>query len=60
MKHSILIIGLIISFNLFGQDLTRKEKKYIPKDFNESLTQLDKVIPDSTKNRIKSMTVLTP
>lgn len=56
MNYSTLIIGLIISFNLFGQDLTKKEKKYIPKDFNESLTQLDKLIPDSTKNRIKSIT----
>ena len=56
MKHSILILGLLISLNLFGQSLTRKERKYIPKDFNESLTQLDKVIPDSTKTRIKFMT----
>lgn len=56
MKHSILIIGLIVSFNLFGQDSSRKEKKCVPKDFNESLTQLDKMIPDSTKNRIKSLT----
>ena len=56
MKISILIIGLVISFNLFGQNLTKKELRYIPKDFNESLTQLNKVIPDSTKTRIKSMT----
>jgi hypothetical protein len=56
MKNSILILGLLLSFNLFGQNLTKKELRYIPKDFNESLTQLDKVIPDSTKTRIKSMT----
>jgi hypothetical protein len=56
MKHSILILGLILSLNLFGQDLTRKEMKYKPKDFNESLTQLDRIIPDSTKTKIKSMT----
>lgn len=56
MKHIFIIIGLIITFNLSGQNLTRKERKYIPKNFNESLIQLDKLIPDSTKNRIKSMT----
>jgi len=56
MKNIILIIGLLISFNLFGQNLTKKELIYIPKDFNESLTQLDKIIPDTTKTRIKSMT----
>jgi hypothetical protein len=56
MKHSILILGLILSLNLFGQDLARKEMKYKPKDFNESLTQLDRIIPDSTKTKIKSMT----
>ena len=49
MKNSILILGLLLSFNLFGQNLTKKELRYIPKDFNESLTQLDKIIPDSTK-----------
>lgn len=56
MKKSILIIGILISFNLFGQVPTKKELRYIPKDFNESLTQLDKIIPDTTKTRIKSMT----
>lgn len=56
MKITILILGLLISFNLLGQNLTKKELRYIPKDFNESLTQLNKVIPDSTKTRIKSMT----
>ena len=56
MKNSVLILGLILSFNLFGQNLTKKELRYIPKDFNESLIQLDKVIPDSTKSRIKTMT----
>ena len=56
MRISILILGLVISFSLFGQNLTKKELRYIPKDFNESLTQLNKVIPDSTKTRIKSMT----
>ena len=40
MKHSILILGLLISFNLFGQNLTKMELEYIP---------------DSTKTRIKSM-----
>jgi hypothetical protein len=56
MKHSVLILGLILSFNLFGQNLTKNELRYIPKDFNESLIQLDKVIPDTTKSRIKTMT----
>lgn len=56
MKHSILILGLILSLNLFGQDLTNKEMKNKPKDFNESLTQLNRIIPDSTKTKIKSMT----
>lgn len=56
MRISILLLGLVISFNLFGQNLTKNEFSYIPKDFNESLTQLHKVIPDSTKRKIKSMT----
>lgn len=56
MRISILLLGLVISFNLFGQNLTKNEFSYIPKDFNESLTQLNKVIPDSTKRKIKSMT----
>jgi hypothetical protein len=56
MKHSILILGLILSSNLFGQDLTRNEMKYKPKDFKESLILLDIIIPDSTIIKIKSMT----
>ena len=55
MKQSILIIGLIISVNLFGQNLTKKELKYHPKDFNEALTQLNKITPDSIKVKIISM-----
>lgn len=56
MRNYILLLGLIISINLFGQELTKKEKKYIPEDFSESLEQLDKIIPDSSKNLIKTMT----
>ena len=56
MKHSILIIGLIISINLFGQDLTKKELKYRPKNLYEALAQLDKITPDSIKAKVISMT----
>ncbi|TLX72401.1 hypothetical protein E9993_17855 [Labilibacter sediminis] len=55
MKNSILVFGILISLNLFGQELTKKELKYIPKDFNESLIQLDKVIQDTTRAKIKLM-----
>ena len=55
-KYHILLLALIISFNLFGQSPTKKELKYIPKDFNESLIQLNKIIPDTTKEWIKTMT----
>lgn len=55
MKLGIFILGLTLSFNLLGQNLTKKELRYIPKDFNESLEQLNKVVADSTKTWIKSM-----
>ena len=56
MRYFIAIIGLIISINLFGQEISKKELKYVPNDFNESLTQLDKIFPDSTKTEILQMT----
>jgi hypothetical protein len=46
----------MISMNLFGQNLTKKELKYCPKDLNEALTQLNKITPDSIKVKIISMT----
>jgi len=55
MKKSVLIIGILISFNLFGQVSTKKDLKYIPKNFDEALIQLDRIIADSTKTKIKSM-----
>jgi hypothetical protein len=56
MKYIILVIILVLSVNLFGQSLTKKEMKYIPKDFAEALVQLDKIIPDSSRARIVTMT----
>jgi len=56
MKQSILMLGLMISINLFGQDLTKKELKYHPKNLNEALAQLDKITLDSIKAKVISMT----
>jgi hypothetical protein len=56
MKLIILTLCLIFSISLLGQRLSKKDKVYKPKDFNEALTQLNKITPDSTKLRIKSMT----
>lgn len=55
MKHSIVIIGLFISINLLGQTLAKKELRYRPKNFNESLVHLDKILPDSSRIQIKSI-----
>jgi hypothetical protein len=52
---SILILGLAISFNLFGQNPSKNELRYIPKDFNESLTQIDKIILTQHRQRFKSI-----
>lgn len=55
MNLRLLIITLIFSLNSFGQTNSKKELKYHPKTFEESLAQLDKIFPDSTKNKIKNM-----
>ena len=47
---------MLFSIYLFGQSDSKKDTKYKPKDFNESLIQLDKLLPDSTKGQIKIMT----
>lgn len=57
MKKFILALSLmLLSIGVFGQQPTKKELKYIPKSFDEALVQLDKILPDSTKTLVMSMT----
>ena len=55
LKYYILIVAIILSINLTGQNLTEEELNYKPKDFNEAVAQLEIVFPDSTKSAIKEM-----
>jgi hypothetical protein len=55
MKFKFSILLLVISINLLGQTLSKKELRYIPENFDESLKQLEKITPDSTKARIRTM-----
>ena len=55
MKSIFFIVLIFFSLNLLGQ-VSKKELRYKPKNFEEAITQLDKHISDSIKNQIKLMT----
>ena len=55
-KQTLILFLLLFSLSSFGQTDLKKELKHHPKTFEESLTQLDKIFSDSTKNQIRNMT----
>jgi len=55
-QFHLISIGLLIAIASYGQEYSRKELKYKPKNLDEALLQLDKWFSDSTKQNIKSMT----
>jgi hypothetical protein len=56
MKHTFFIFSIIISINLFSQSTNKQEFKKKPDNLEGSLIQLDKLLPDSSKTKILSMT----
>jgi hypothetical protein len=55
-SRNLLFFLLLFSLGSFGQTNLKNQLKYHPKTFEESLTQLDKIFSDSTKNQIMNMT----
>lgn len=55
-RQTLILFLLLFSLSSFGQTDFKKELKHHPKTFEESLTQLDKIFSDSTKNQIRNMT----
>jgi hypothetical protein len=50
-----IIVLLLISINLVGQEIEEKDKDYYPKNLTEAIAQLDIIHADSTKQQIISM-----
>jgi hypothetical protein len=51
-----LFILLTLTISLYGQGLSRKDLKYKPKDIDEAIEQLDKIIDNANKEEIKHLT----
>lgn len=57
MKKIVILFALcFVGVTLWGQDYSKKERNYKPKNFEEALVQLDKIFPDSIKTGIRSFT----
>jgi len=57
MKYYLTLIILLFSFfALNGQDVSKEEMKYKPINLEEAVIQLTKILPDSTQQKILSMT----
>jgi hypothetical protein len=50
-----ILIFLLLSINLFCQEIEEKDKDYCPKNLTEAIAQLDIIHADSTKHQIISM-----
>ncbi len=50
--HLLVIIAFLLTNHLIAQDI---DKNYKPKNLNEAIIQLDKLFPDSTKQKIAKM-----
>ncbi|MCL2098351.1 MAG: hypothetical protein FWH23_06295 [Bacteroidales bacterium] len=57
MKYYLtLAILLFLCLALNGQNVSRKEMKYKPVNLEEAVIQLTKILPDTTQQKVLSMT----
>jgi hypothetical protein len=57
MKNYLILAFLFLSiFALNGQNYTKKELRYKPVNLEEAVLQLTKILPDTTQQKVLSMT----
>jgi hypothetical protein len=57
MKNYLILTFLFLSvFVLNGQNYTKKELRYKPVNLEEAVQQLSKILPDTTQQKVLSMT----